>query len=74
MVQQYGRSFGMPTSCLRGDAFTAPNHAGVNLHGFLRYLLKCNVEGREYQVFGYKGKQVRDHIPCEDVANFMYDF
>lgn len=74
MVQEYGRYFGMPTCCLRGGCLTGPNHSGVELHGFLSYLLKCNIEGREYKVFGYKGKQVRDNIHSEDVANFMYEF
>src|ERR1700678_1827988 len=74
MVQEYGRYFSMPTCCLRGGCLTGPNHSGVELHGFLSYLLKCNVEGREYKVFGYKGKQVRDNIHSEDVASFMYEF
>ena len=73
MVQEYGRYFNMPTCCLRGGCLTGPNHSGVELHGFLSYLVKCNVEGREYKVFGYKGKQVRDNIHSEDVARFMYD-
>ena len=68
MVQEYGRYFSMPTCCLRGGCLTGPNHSGVELHGFLSYLVKCNVEGREYKVFGYKGKQVRDNIHSEDVA------
>ena len=74
MVQEYGRYFGMPTCCLRGGCLTGPNHAGLELHGFLSYLLKCAVEGRQYRVFGYKGKQVRDNIHSEDVARFMYEF
>lgn len=74
MVQEYGRYFGMPTCCLRGGCLTGPNHSGVELHGFLSYLIKCNVESREYKVFGYKGKQVRDNIHSEDVARFMYEF
>lgn len=74
MVQEYGRYFNIPTCCLRGGCLTGPNHAGVELHGFLSYLVKCNVEGREYKVFGYKGKQVRDNIHSEDVARFMYEF
>lgn len=74
MVQEYGRYFNMPTCCLRGGCLTGPNHAGVELHGFLSYLVKCNLEGREYKVFGYKGKQVRDNIHSEDVAAFMYEF
>jgi CDP-paratose 2-epimerase len=30
--------------------------------------------GREYKVFGYKGKQVRDNIHSEDVAGFVHEF
>ena len=74
MVQEYGRYFGMPTCCLRGGCLTGPNHAGVELHGFLSYLVKCNVEGREYKINGYKGKQVRDNIHSADVATFIHEF
>jgi len=71
MVQEYGRYFGMKTSCLRGGCLTGPDHSGVQLHGFLSYLVKCNVEGRPYTLFGYKGKQVRDNIHSHDVARFI---
>jgi CDP-paratose 2-epimerase len=74
MVQEYGRYFNMPTCCLRGGCLTGPNHSGVELHGFLSYLIRCNMTGREYKVFGYKGKQVRDNIHSEDVANFIDAF
>jgi CDP-paratose 2-epimerase len=74
MVQEYGRYFGLPTCCLRGGCLTGPSHSGVELHGFLSYLVKCNIEGREYKVYGYKGKQVRDNIHSEDVARFMLLF
>lgn len=74
MVQEYGRYFSMPTCCLRGGCLTGPNHSGVELHGFLSYLVKCNVEDREYKIFGYKGKQVRDNIHSHDVASLMYAF
>ena len=74
MVQEYGRYFQMPTCCLRGGCLTGPNHSGVELHGFLSYLIKCNLEGRTYRVFGYKGKQVRDNIHSYDVARFIECF
>lgn len=74
MVQEYGRYFGMPTCCLRGGCLTGPNHSGVELHGFLSYLVKCNLEGREYRVYGYLGKQVRDNIHSKDVVLFMWEF
>lgn len=74
MVQEYGRYFGMKTCCLRGGCLTGPSHSGVELHGFLSYLVKCNLEGRLYKVFGYKGKQVRDNIHSVDVARFIDAF
>ena len=74
MVQEYGRYFGMPTCALRGGCLTGPNHSGVELHGFLSYLIKCNLEGRTYKVFGYQGKQVRDNIHSRDVVQFMRRF
>jgi CDP-paratose 2-epimerase len=74
MVQEYGRYFGMPTCCLRGGCLTGPNHSGVELHGFLSYLIRCNLEEKTYTVFGYKGKQVRDNIHSYDVARFIEEF
>ncbi len=68
MVQEYGRYFGMKTHCLRGGCLTGPRHSGVELHGFLNYLVKVNLEGGVYRVFGYKGKQVRDNIHSWDVT------
>jgi CDP-paratose 2-epimerase len=74
MVQEYGRYFQMPACCLRGGCLTGPNHSGVELHGFLSYLIKCNLGGKTYKIFGYKGKQVRDNIHSLDVARFMDQF
>ncbi|MEX5216518.1 MAG: NAD-dependent epimerase/dehydratase family protein [Nitrospiraceae bacterium] len=74
MVQEYGRYFGMKTCCLRGGCLTGPNHSGVELHGFLSYLIKCNLDGRKYYVYGYKGKQVRDNIHSYDVTRFIEEF
>ena len=68
MVQEYGRYFGMRTSCLRCGCLTGPNHSGVELHGFLSYLVKVQLQGSTYQIYGYKGKQVRDNIHSYDVA------
>jgi CDP-paratose 2-epimerase len=74
MVQEYGRYFGMPTCALRGGCLTGPNHSGVELHGFLSYLIQCNLTQTKYKVFGYKGKQVRDNIHSHDVARFIAAF
>lgn len=74
MVQEYGRYFNMPTCVLRGGCLTGPNHSGVELHGFLSYLIKVNLVEDQYTIFGYKGKQVRDNIHSYDVARFMDAF
>jgi CDP-paratose 2-epimerase len=74
MVQEYGRCFNIPTCCMRGGCLTGPNHSGVELHGFLSYLIKCAVKGNEYTVLGYKGKQVRDNVHSADVVSLMYEF
>jgi CDP-paratose 2-epimerase len=71
MVQEYARYFGLNACCLRGGCLTGPNHSGVELHGFLSYLLKCNLSGTLYRVYGYKGKQVRDNIHSIDVARLI---
>ena len=74
LVQEYGRYFHIPTCCLRGGCLTGPTHSGVELHGFLSYLIKCYLSNTKYTVFGYKGKQVRDNIHSKDVVNFIAEF
>lgn len=68
LVQEYSRYFDMATVCFRGGCLTGPHHAGAELHGFLSYLVKCVVSGRKFNVYGYKGKQVRDQIHSLDVV------
>lgn len=67
LVQEYGRYFDMRTACFRGGCLTGPSHSGAELHGFLSYLMRCACTGREYRIFGYKGKQVRDNIHSADL-------
>lgn len=74
MVQEYGRYFDMKTACFRGGCLTGPGHSGVELHGFLAYLMKCCVTGTQYQIFGYKGKQVRDNIHSYDLIQAFDHF
>jgi CDP-paratose 2-epimerase len=74
MVQEYGRYFGLKSCVLRGGCLTGPNHSGVELHGFLSYLIRCHLQGHQYKIFGYKGKQVRDNIHSLDVARFIDAF
>jgi CDP-paratose 2-epimerase len=73
-AQEYGRYFQMPVGIFRGGCLTGPSHSGVELHGFLSYLLKVALSGKAYTVFGYKGKQVRDNIHSFDVVRAFDEF
>ncbi|MCB0358301.1 MAG: NAD-dependent epimerase/dehydratase family protein [Bdellovibrionales bacterium] len=74
MTQEYGRYFNMPTACFRGGCLTGPAHSGVELHGFLSYLVRAAVQGIPYRVFGYRGKQVRDQIHSFDLIRAFEAF
>jgi CDP-paratose 2-epimerase len=74
MAQEYGRYFNMPIGIFRGGCLTGPSHSGVELHGFLSYLVKQVVTGGKYTIFGYKGKQVRDQIHSFDVVRAFDEF
>ena len=71
VVQEYGRYFSMATCCLPGGCLIGPSHYGVELHGFLSFLVKCSLNSLNYNILGYKGKQVRDNIHSEDLAQFI---
>lgn len=68
-AQEYGRYFDLNVGVFRGGCLTGPQHAGVELHGFLSYIVKCAIVGDPYTIFGYKGKQVRDQIHSWDVIS-----
>jgi CDP-paratose 2-epimerase len=74
VAQEYGRYFGMKVGIFRGGCLTGPSHSGVELHGFLSYLVKVAVTGGTYNVFGYSGKQVRDNIHSYDVIQAFEAF
>ena len=74
LVQEYGRYFSMKTASFRGGCLTGPSHSGAKLHGFLSYLMKCTMTGQPYEIYGYKGKQVRDNIHSFDLVNAFYHF
>ena len=74
LCQEFGRYFQMPVGIFRGGCLTGPQHAAVELHGYLAYIIYCAITGREYTIYGYQGKQVRDQIHCEDVASLFLEF
>jgi CDP-paratose 2-epimerase len=74
LVQEYGRYFEIKTGVFRGGCLTGGGHSGTELHGFLSYLMRCCIEKRQYTIFGYKGKQVRDNIHSRDLVNMFWHF
>jgi CDP-paratose 2-epimerase len=74
MCQEFGRYFQMPVGIFRGGCLTGPQHSAVELHGYLAYIVLCAVNGKEYTIYGYKGKQVRDQIHTRDVARLFREF
>lgn len=73
-AQEYANEFGMKIGIFRPGCITGKNHEGAEQHGFLAYLAKCIKEGKTYNIYGYKGKQVRDQIHASDVAGAFYSF
>ena len=74
LCQEYGRYFGLRTGIFRGGCLTGPHHSGVELHGFLSYLVTTALREAPYTIFGYKGKQVRDQIHSHDVISAFWAF
>jgi CDP-paratose 2-epimerase len=74
MVQEYGKYYNMKTAVFRCGCITGPNHQGTELHGFVSYLVKCIVFDKNYNIYGYKGKQVRDNIHSEDLVDIFWHF
>jgi CDP-paratose 2-epimerase len=71
LSQEYGHYYGIQTGIFRPNCITGGPHSGVELHGFLSYLIKCTTT---YSIFGYGGKQVRDNIHASDLARAFHAF
>jgi CDP-paratose 2-epimerase len=74
LAQEYARAYGMAVGVFRAGCVTGPAQAGVELHGFLNYFVRVAVRRGRYRIFGYKGKQVRDHIHSRDVVGALHAF
>ena len=42
--------------------------------GFLNYMVKCILLGKTYNIYGYKGKQVRDNMHAHDLVTAFDNF
>jgi CDP-paratose 2-epimerase len=73
-VQEYAAQNWLTTGVFRMGCITGRNHEGAEQHGFLAYLAKVIKQGGEYNIFGFKGKQVRDQIHAYDLITAFYAF
>jgi CDP-paratose 2-epimerase len=71
MCQEYARYYGLNVGIFRPNCITGGPHSGVELHGFLSYMVKCKTT---YNVFGFKGKQVRDNIHARDLILAFFEY
>jgi CDP-paratose 2-epimerase len=74
MAQEYGKYFGLRVGVFRGGCLTGQAHSGVELHGFLSYLVHVAIHHKPYTIYGYGGKQVRDQIDSLDVVRALEAF
>jgi CDP-paratose 2-epimerase len=74
MAQEYGKYYGLKVGVFRGGCLTGRAHCGVELHGFLSYLVHVAIHRKPYTIYGYKGKQVRDQIDSTDVIRALEAF
>lgn len=70
-AQEFGKNYGLKTNILRGGCLTGPLHRGAELHGFLSYLVKCNIKKKRYKIYGHNGFQVRDNIHSYDLVRLF---
>lgn len=73
-VQEYAAQGWLTTGIFRMGCITGRRHEGAEQHGFLAYLAKCIKEGITYNIYGYKGKQVRDQIHAYDLVAAFDEF
>lgn len=73
-VQEYSAQGWLTTGTFRMGCITGSAHEGAEQHGFLAYLAKCIKEGKTYNIYGYKGKQVRDQIHAYDLVSAFAHF
>lgn len=74
LVQEYWKYFWLNTWVFRCGCVTWTNHKWAEMHWFLSYLTKCILTWKKYNIYGYKGKQVRDNIHSYDLVNMFWHY
>jgi len=66
--QEYGRLYGLKTGTFRMGCITGPMAKAVELHNWEPYFIWVNITDQVLNVYGFKGKQVRDVIDARDLV------
>jgi CDP-paratose 2-epimerase len=64
--QEYGRLYGLKTGIFRLSCITGPMARAVELQNWEPYFVWTNLQGKILNIYGFKGKQVRDVIDARD--------
>ena len=72
--QEYAELYGIKTGIFRLGCITGPMAKAVELHNWEPHFVKTNLDGRTLNIYGYKGKQVRDVIDARDLVAAFVEF
>ena len=66
--QEYGRLYGLKVGTFRMGCITGPYAKAVELHNWEPFFMWANMQGKNLNIYGFKGKQVRDVIDARDLV------
>lgn len=73
-AQEYGLLYGLKTGIFRMGCITGPRSRSVEMHNWIPYFFKVNLREEVLNVYGFKGKQVRDIIDARDLVAAFDEF
>ncbi|MFC2149502.1 NAD-dependent epimerase/dehydratase family protein [Candidatus Auribacterota bacterium] len=73
-TQEYAKTYNMVTGVFRMGCITGGAAHAVELHNWEPFFMMKNLSGEVLNIYGYKGKQVRDVIHARDLAVLFKKF
>jgi len=70
-VQEYANLYGLKTGVFRMGCITGSTARAVELHNWEPFFMIKNLKGELLNVYGFKGKQVRDVIHARDLVRLF---
>lgn len=72
--QEYARLYGLKTGIFRLSCITGPAAKAVEAQNWEPYFIWKNLKQEKLNIYGYKGKQVRDVIDARDLVSAFDEF